>query len=80
MNNYGIDILEISESRWTGTGKVRLEGGETLLYFGVETRHEFGAGIIIYKKNRNTLLELHPVKERIITARFYSKHKKMTVV
>ena len=30
VNNYGIDILEINESRWTGTGKVRLEGGELL--------------------------------------------------
>ena len=52
MNNYGIDILGISESRWTGIGKVSLERGETVLYSGVETRHEFGVGIIISKKNR----------------------------
>ena len=26
VNNYCIYILEINESRWTGTGKVRLEG------------------------------------------------------
>ena len=51
-------------------GKVRLEGRETMLYSGVETRHEFGVGIIISKKKRNTLLEWHPVNERIITARF----------
>ena len=49
-----------------------------MLYSGVETRHEFGVGIIISKKNRNTLLEWHPVNERIITARFFSKHIKMT--
>ena len=79
MKNYGIDILGISESRWTGTGKVRLEGGEILVYSGVETRHESGIGIIIYKKNMNTLL-WHPVNEIIITARLYSKHIKMTVV
>ena len=77
MNNYGIDILGISESRWTGTGKVRLEGGETKLYSRVETRHEFGVGIIISKY---THLEWQQVNERIITARFYSKHIKMTVV
>ena len=47
MNNYGIDILGISESRWTGTGKVRLEGGETVLYSVVEIRHEFDVGMII---------------------------------
>ena len=57
MNNYGIDILGISERRWTGTRKVRLEGGETLLYSVVEIRHEFGVGMITSKKNRNTLLE-----------------------
>ena len=54
MNNNGTDILGISESRWTGTGNVRLEGRETVLYYGVETRYEFGVGIIISKKNRNT--------------------------
>ena len=74
MNNYGIDILGISESRWTGTGKITFKGRETMLYSGVETRHEFGVGIIISKKNRSTLLEWHPVNERIITARFFSKH------
>ena len=57
MNNNGIDILGINESRWTGTAKVRLEGGETVLYSVVEIRHEFGVGMIISKKNRNTLLE-----------------------
>ena len=71
MNNYGIDILGISESKWTGTGKVRLEGGETVLYSGVETRHDFGVGIIISKNNRNTLLEWRPVNEQIITVRLY---------
>ena len=32
-----------------------------MLYSGVETRHEFGVGMIISKKNRNTLLEWHSV-------------------
>ena len=36
-------------------------------------RHEFGVGIIISKKKRNTLLEWHPVNKRIITGRFFSK-------
>ena len=32
-----------------------------MLYSVVEIRHEFGVGMIISKKNRNTLLEWHPV-------------------
>ena len=33
-NNYKIDILGISEARWTGSGKRRLDSGHTLLFSG----------------------------------------------
>ncbi|XP_063397237.1 craniofacial development protein 2-like [Mytilus trossulus] len=71
MNNYGIDVLGISECRWTGTGNINLRGGETMLYSGQTDRHEYGVALIISKANRKTLMEWQPINERIITARFF---------
>ena len=51
-----------------------------MLYFGMDERHEYGVAIVISKKNRNSLLEWRPVNERIIMAKFYSRHIKMTVI
>ncbi|PIK34050.1 hypothetical protein BSL78_29129 [Apostichopus japonicus] len=64
---YNIDILGLSEVRWTGAGKVRLASGDTLLYVG----------------NDNTRCWYHewtPVSSRLITARFYGKHKKVKII
>ena len=41
MCNYGIDVLGVSECRWTGTGKIGLVGGEKVLYSGVVERHKY---------------------------------------
>ncbi|XP_071177545.1 craniofacial development protein 2-like [Mytilus edulis] len=80
MNNYGIDVLGISECRWTGTGKINLRGGETMLYSGQTERHEYGVALIISKANKKTLMEWQPINERIITARFFSRHIKLTII
>ena len=31
LKNYTIDLLGVSECRWTGSGKLRLNSGETVL-------------------------------------------------
>jgi len=36
MRNYGLDLLGISETRWTQSGQMRLNTGEMLLYSGHE--------------------------------------------
>ena len=49
MKKYGIDILGISECRWTGSGKMTLNSGHTILYSGQNTNHVNGVAIIISK-------------------------------
>ena len=34
MRRYGLHILGVSESRWTGSGRLRTTAGETVLYSG----------------------------------------------
>ena len=33
MKRYNIDILGVSESRWTGSGRLTTSTGETVLYW-----------------------------------------------
>ena len=54
MNNYKIDPLDVSECRWTGSGKPRLNSGETVLCSGTENAHEKGVAIIIAIKHEKS--------------------------
>ena len=47
---------------------------------GMESTHERGVAIIIARRHEQALSEWEPVNERIIRARFYSKHIKLTVI
>lgn len=76
--NYGIDILGISEARWTGSGKRRLTSGHTLLYSGRQDHlHQEGVAIIMKKEATKSLLEWNPVSERIMVARFDSNSQNL---
>ena len=80
MKKYDMDILGISECRWTGSGKMRLNSGHTILYSGQSTNHVNGVAIIISKEVEKTLLQWQPVNDRLITARFDSKFCKLTLM
>ena len=81
MKRYKINILGLSEVRWTQSGKVMLSSGETMLYSGREDgQHHEGVGIAIEKETAKSLLEWEPISPRIIRARFYSKFTKTTVL
>ena len=76
MKRYSIGILGISEMRWTESGIMTINSGETVCYSGL---HQEGVGIMD-KKSRRSLMGWEPVNERIIRARFYSKFAKTTVI
>ena len=80
MENYQLDILGISECRWTGANKVKLATGQTLLYSGDAQLHEGGVAIMMNQEASKSLMEWTPVSKSIITARFYSKYRKVTVI
>ena len=79
MRDYKLDILGVSETRWTGHGHFISEDF-TVLHSGREELHYQGVGIIIQKNSAKSLIGWKPVNERIITARFQIKHAKVTVV
>ena len=42
MKSYQLDILGISESRWTRAGWVKIARWQTIIYNGAEQEHEKG--------------------------------------
>ena len=74
MGNYKLDILDISECRWTGSGRMYTKGkhGEshTIIYSGQQDTHHRGVALIMNKQSATTLMEWEPINERLINARF----------
>lgn len=80
MKEYNLEVLGISESRWTGVGSLILQSGATVVYVGDDEAHVGGVAIMMSPRAKRALLQWTPVSQRIITARFYSRHKKLTIV
>ena len=59
-----IDILGLSEIRWTGSGKIQTEQ-HTILYSGGDN-HTRDVGIIVNKNTNKAVLGYCPVSDRII--------------
>ena len=75
-----MDILGLSECRWPGAQKIRLSSGSTILYFGMENAHDRSVAVIIKSKHSSSLMKWELVNDRIIRARFFSRHIKLTVI
>ena len=80
MRKYDIEILGISELRWTGFGRVKTRTNEVILYSGADDEHRRGVALILGRKAQQCLLDWKPISDRIIRARFSSKFIKLTVI
>jgi len=57
MDRYNISLLGMSEVRWTGTGKQRLNSGEVMIWSGrSDNIHHEGVALLVSKKHANTIL------------------------
>ena len=82
MQRYKLAILGISESRWTGSGQMKLNTGELLLYSGHDEEnaaHTQGVAIMLSKTAQNALLGWEAHGPRIITARFKTKKQEVNM-
>ncbi|KAJ8412732.1 hypothetical protein AAFF_G00116830 [Aldrovandia affinis] len=60
MERYRLDILGISECRWTGSGRQTTSEGSVVLYSGHEDKHMHGVALIVSKEKAKTLVEWEP--------------------
>ena len=55
FQRYRLDILGLTEVRWTGSGKIS-NGGTTLINSGTQDVHHRGVGIMLSKEAANALI------------------------
>ena len=81
MTNYKMEILCVSEARWTDSGRRILASGHIIFYScRTDNLHRDGVAVIVTRKVEKTLLEWKPVNDRLMKVRFNSKFAKLTII
>ena len=79
MARVKIDILGISELKWTGMGKFNLDD-HYIYYCGQESLRRNGVAIIVNKRVQNAVVRCNLKNDRMISVCFQGKPSNITVV
>ena len=79
MARVNVNILEISELKWTGMGEFN-SGDHYIYYCGQESLRRNGAAIIVNKRIRNAVLGCNLKNDRMISVHFQGKSFNITVI
>ena len=74
-----VDILGISELKWTGMGEFNSDD-HYIYYCGQESRRRNGVAIMVNKRVRNVVLGCNLKNDRMISVRFQGKPFTITVI
>ena len=72
MARVNVDILGISELKWTGMGEFNSDD-HYIYYCGQESLRRNGVAIVVSKRIRNAVLGCNLKNDRMISVRFQSK-------
>ena len=79
MARVNIDILGISELKWTGMGKFHSDD-HYIYYCGQESLRRNGVAIMISKRVQNAVLGCNLKNDRKISVRFQGKPFNITII
>ena len=79
MTRVNVDILGISELRWTGMGEFNSDD-HYIYYCGQESLRRNGVAIIVNKRVRNAVLGCNLKNDRMISVCFQGKPFKISVI
>ena len=79
MARVNIDILGISELKWTGMGEFNSDGHH-IYYCGQESLRRNGVAIMVNKRVRNAVLGCSLENDRMISVRVQGKPFNITVI
>ena len=79
MARVNVNILGISELKWTGTGDSNSDD-HYIYYCGQESLRRNGVAIIVNKRVRNAVLGCNLRNDRMISVRFQGKPFNITVI
>ena len=78
MARVNVNILEISELKWTGMGEFNSDD-PYIYYFGQESLRRNGVAIMVDKRVQNAVLRCNLKNDRMISVRFQGKPFNITV-
>ena len=79
MARVNIDILGISELKWTGMGELNSDD-HYIYYCGQKSLRRNGVAIMVNKRVQNAVLECSLKNDRMISVRFQGKPFNVTVI
>ena len=79
MERIKIDILGISELKWTGTGHFT-SGNYEVYYSGSENIRRNGVALIVNKKLINSIIGYNTKNDRMISIRLQGKPTNLTII
>ena len=79
MARVNVDILGISELKWTGIGEFNSDD-HYIYYCGQESCRRNGVAIIVNKRVQNAVLGCNLKNDRMISVRFQGKPFNITVI
>ena len=79
MARVNIDILGISELKWTGMGEFNSDDHH-IYYCGQESLRRNGVAIMVNKRIQNTVLRCNLKNDRMISVRFQGKSFNIMVI
>ena len=79
MVRVNVDILAISELKWTGMGEFNSDD-HYIYYCGQESLRRNGVAIMVNKRVRNAVLGCNLTNERMISVHFQGKPFNITVI
>ena len=79
MARVNVDILGISELKWTGMGEFNSDD-HYIYYCGQESLRRNGVAIMVNKRVRNAVLGCNLKNDRMISVRFQCKPFNITVI
>ena len=79
MARVNVDILGISELKWTGMGEFNSDD-HYIYYCGQESLRRNGVAIMVNKRVQNAVLECNLKNDRMISVRFQGKPFNITVI
>ena len=79
MTRVNVNILGISEPKWTGMGKFNSDD-HYIYYCGQESLRRNGVTIVVNRRFQNAVLGCYLQNDRMISARFQGKPFNITVI
>ena len=79
MARVNVNILGISELKWTGMGEFNSDD-HYIYYCGQESLRRYGVAIMVNKRVRNAVLGCNLKNNRMLSVRFQSKPFTITVI